>query len=260
MITAILQVRVSSTRLPGKVLMPILGRPMLGRQIERVRRSQQLQGLLVATSVDPSDDPIVTLCEKEGVEVYRGALDDVLDRFYQAARSKKVDPIVRLTGDCPLLDPPLIDQMIIQYNRGGSYDYLSNTLDPTFPDGLDVEIIRFSALEKSWMEATRPSEREHVTAYVHQHPDRFRLGSFKNPIDLSHLRWTVDEAADFELVRKIYEALYPSNPAFSTQDILTLLDSRPEWKTLNASIPRNEGYQKSKAQDAVVDKLSKRSG
>lgn len=244
MILAILQARASSTRLPGKVLKPILGKPMLARQLERVRRARLLDRLIVATSSDPSDDPIEVLCRNEGVECYRGKLDDVLDRFYQAAAPLHPEHVVRLTGDCPLADPAIIDQVCAFYLEGG-FDYATNALQPTFPDGLDVEICRFEFLEQAWREAVLPSHREHVTPFIHKNPQRFRIGHFRGNTDLSHLRWTVDEPDDFTLVSNIYEALYPADPCFDTVAILELLEQHTEWKTANTTHQRNEGGKKS---------------
>lgn len=251
MILAILQARVSSTRLPGKVLKPLLGAPMLTRQIERVRRARLIDTLIVATSTDPSDDAIEALCRGAGIACHRGALQDVLDRYYQAAKPYQPDHIVRLTGDCPLADPEVIDRLIRFYLDGG-YDHASNGGEPTtFPDGLDVEAFRFSALEAAWREARLPSEREHVTPFIYNHPERFRLGSYRNDVDLSHLRWTVDEPADFDLVKIVYEALYPAKPDFGTADILALLDARPELGAMNTHHARNEGYAKSLQEDTA---------
>lgn len=250
MILAILQARVSSSRLPGKVLKPILGIPMLARQIERVQRAILIDRLLVATSDNITDDPIEQLCRQSGVECFRGQLNDVLDRFYQAATPIAPKHIVRLTGDCPLCDPGLIDQ-IIKYHLVGNFDYTSNTVEPTYPDGLDVEIFRFTCLEQAWKEAKLPSQREHVTPFIKLQSERFRIGSYKNTTTLFHLRWTVDEPLDFELVSKIYEFLYPRNQEFTTQDILALIDNNLELKALNTCYQRNEGWQKSLLADEL---------
>lgn len=248
MITAIIQARLSSSRLPGKVLKPILGRPMLELQIERVRRARRIDTLVVATSTAADDDPIAALCGKLGVRCHRGSLEDVLDRVHGAVLPDAASHVVRLTADCPLADPELIDR-VIAFCVDGGYDYASNALEPTYPDGLDVEVMRFEALAAAWREATAASEREHVTPFLYKHPERFRLGSFKAERDLSQLRWTVDEREDFELIERIYHALYPKNAAFSTTDILSLLDSMPELKTLNTRHLRNEGYAKSVARE-----------
>ena len=216
---AILQARVSSSRLPGKVLLPILGEPMLLRQIERLNRCSGLDKLIVATSTDPTDDSLELECEKRGVECFRGSLNDVLDRFIQAANPYDPETVVRLTGDCPLADPALIDE-VIKYFYEGNYYYVSNCDPPTFPDGLDVEVMRFSSLEAAHREAVLPSDREHVTPFIRSHPERFRLGNYACDTNRSHLRWTVDEPEDFEFVRSIYEKLYPAKPDFGTDDIL----------------------------------------
>ncbi|HKB12152.1 MAG TPA: glycosyltransferase family protein [Vicinamibacterales bacterium] len=245
-VLAILQARVSSSRLRRKVLKPILGRPMLLHQIDRVRRTRTLDALVVATSTDPSDEAIEDLCATAAVDCFRGSLADVLDRFYQAALRYRPQHIVRLTGDCPLADPELIDR-VVNVCIDEELDY--SGAEPSFPDGLDVEAIRFSALEAAWREATRPSDREHVTQFINRQRERFRVRGVANDVDLSHLRWTVDEPADFELVTRIYEALYPTNPAFTTRDILDLLARQPELATLNTGIMRNEGLAKSLAAD-----------
>lgn len=250
MILAILQARMSSSRLPGKVLKPLLGKPMLLRQIERLKRAQKLDHLLVATSTETSDDAIDGLCKEHELMCFRGNLNDVLDRFYQAARLFKPEHVVRLTADCPLTDPVLIDE-IITYYLNENYDYASNAIEATFPDGLDVEVFRFTCLKEGWEEATLPSQREHVTPFIHQQPQRYKVGHYKSATDLSHLRWTVDEQKDFELVSMIYESLYPANPDFSTQDILRLLDKRSELQNWNSRYQRNEGYIKSLLEDAA---------
>lgn len=250
MILAILQARTSSSRLPGKVLKTILGKPMLELQLERVRRAKTLDRVVVATSVDPSDDPIEALCARLGVGCFRGSLDDVLDRFYQAALAHKPDVVVRLTGDCPLADPEVIDDAVAFY-RAGDYDIVSNTVKPTFPDGHDVWVFPLEALARAWHEADRPADREHVTLYLLRNPDQFRVGSLETDPDRSHLRWTVDDPADFEVVREIYEALYPNNPAFTTADVLDLLEARPELSALNAETQRDEGLARSLEREAA---------
>ena len=249
MIVGILQARVSSTRLPGKVLKPILGVPMLGRQIERLRRAKSMDRLLVATSTDASDDSIEAFCRGADVNCFRGSLNDVLDRFYQAAHSFSPEHVIRLTGDCPLADPQMIDNLVDFYLKG-RFDYASNALEPTFPDGLDAEVFRFSCLETAWREATSKSDREHVTPFIWRNRDRFRIGSFKNDVDRSAERWTVDEPEDFELVASIFSALYPVKSNFGTEDILSFLDKNPGLRHLNSGRRRNEGFEKSLAKDS----------
>jgi spore coat polysaccharide biosynthesis protein SpsF len=244
MIIAILQARLSSSRLPGKVLRPILGKPMLALQIERIQRSRLIDRLIVATSASPEDEQISELCQEINVVCFQGSLDDVLDRVFQAAKPYSPDHLVRLTGDCPLCEPELIDR-IIEFHVDGDYDYSSNTIAPTYPDGLDVEICRFECVVSADREATLPSQREHVTPFIYQQPERFKLGSYENNRDLSSLRWTVDELADFELVTQIYTALYPRNPSFSMLDIVDWLNQHPEWQFHNSQYARNEGLTKS---------------
>ncbi|MBS1962177.1 MAG: glycosyltransferase family protein [Bdellovibrionales bacterium] len=245
---AILQARLSSTRLPGKVLRPLSGAPMLERQIERIRRSKKISEILVATSTGDDDRAIVELCDRLGVGSFRGNLTDVLDRYVGAARTRQPENVIRLTGDCPLVDPGVIDD-VIAFFESGSFDYASNTLEPTFPDGLDTEVFTFEGLEKCWREARLPSEREHVTPYFYTHPELFRLGSYKSAVNRSNLRWTVDEPADYELVQKIYAGCYAENPSFAMADVLRFLEKNPELNRINSEFQRNEGYLRSLAQD-----------
>jgi spore coat polysaccharide biosynthesis protein SpsF len=247
-VVAILQARMSSTRLQGKVLMDLLGKPMLARQLERVGRARRLDGVCVATSVDASDAPIGALCKSLSVPAFRGSLQDVLDRYYQAAVPFQPEHVLRITGDCPLIDPAVIDELIEQHLAGG-FDYSSNTLHPTYPDGLDAEVCRFTVLAQAWSEARLASEREHVTPFIKTRPERFRLGELRNSKDLSALRWTVDYAEDLAMVREVYARLYPTKPDFSMQDVLDLLERNPEISALAARVVRDEGYLKSLAED-----------
>ncbi|RME63689.1 MAG: spore coat protein [Alphaproteobacteria bacterium] len=249
-VLGILQARMSSRRLPGKVLQPILGAPMLLRQIERIRRARRLDGLVVATSTAPEDDALAQLCDAHGVACHRGPLDDVLTRVWQAAAPYRPAHVVRLTGDCPLADPALIDAVIARHLDSGA-DYTSNCLPPTYPDGLDVEVVRIAALEAAWREAASPAEREHVTLFIHRRPQRFRCENLAAARDLSHLRWTVDEPDDLELVRRIYQALYPAKPDFGSDDILAWLDANPAWARHNMRHPRNEGLARALASEAT---------
>lgn len=248
MILTLLQARVSSSRLPGKVMKPILGRPMLARQVERIRRAEHIGTLVIATSIGADDDPIAVLAEELGIGCARGSLNDVLDRFYQAALPYRPSHVVRLTGDCALADWTVIDRVIAAARDGGA-DYTTNTLRYTWPDGLDVEVVRFEALETAWREARLPSEREHVTPFIRNNPDRFSQQSVENDEDLSNWRWTVDEVCDFDMVSRVYEALYPVNPAFESHDILRFLAETPAVAALNQDVERNAGYLKAMQQD-----------
>jgi len=231
MILGVLQARASSTRLPGKVLKPILGKGLLARQIERLQRSETIDRLVLATSTNRADDAVTAIAV--GTKIYRGSLEDVLDRVFRAAAQFKPSHVVRLTGDCPLADWRVMDR-VVRFAVDGGFDYASNTLKPTWPDGLDVEVVRFEALETAWNEASDPAEREHVTPFLYRRPDRFKLGNLENDTDLSHHRWTLDTPADFEFVRQVYDALYPLDPDFDTDDVLALLREKPELSSINS--------------------------
>ena len=246
MILAILQARFSSSRLPGKALKPILGKAMLLHQIERIQHSQMIDKLVVATSTNPSDDNIEKMCLNNNIEVFRGDLDNVLDRFYQCARLYSPKYIVRLTGDCPLTDWKTIDK-VVQHCSEGGFDYIKTS--EKFPDGLDVGIMTALALKIAWKNAKMPSEMEHVTQYIGKNPNLFKNGEYDCDQDLSHHRWTVDEPEDFIFVNSIYKALYQKNPLFLTNDILDLLQKQPNLTKINSSFTRNEGLKKSLQED-----------
>lgn len=249
-VLAVLQARTSSSRLPGKVLARVHGRPMILRQIERVRRARSLGGLVVATSDDASDDVLVDLLDGEGIAVHRGPLDDVLMRFAGALAAHPADHVVRLTGDCPLADPAVIDATVALHLAEGA-DYTSNCAAPTFPDGLDVEVMRAEALRAADAEARLPSEREHVTPWLRANPGRFRAAELRAPEDCSHLRFTVDTPADLAFVRAVFDALHPADPDFDTAAVLALIARRPEIAALNGGQVRNAGYARSLARDGA---------
>jgi spore coat polysaccharide biosynthesis protein SpsF len=220
---AILQARMTSSRLPGKVMAPVLGEPMIGRQIERIRRAKLIDKLVVATSTDPSDDALAAYVMSLGVELFRGSLDDVLDRFCKVLQGFwDVKAVVRLTADCPLTDPELIDKVIAHHLETGA-DYTSNTLRTrTYPHGLDVEVMTPEALDDAGAKAKDPYEWEHVTPYIYRRPEQYRLAGVARHDSQANLRWTVDVPADLEFVREVYAKLYPVKPAFTSQDILRL--------------------------------------
>jgi spore coat polysaccharide biosynthesis protein SpsF len=241
-----------STRLPGKVLMQAAGMSLIRHMLNRVGRAARLDELWLATSGDPANDSLAIEVAAAAVPVYRGSEHDVLSRFAAVAEVTNADWIVRLTGDCPLHDPQVIDAVIsFAVYHSDLYDYVSNSLRPTYPDGLDVEVFTRNALLRAANEASTPLQREHVTPFIHRYhdgPGPFRVGHFFGPADFSHLRWTVDEAEDYYLVKEIFEALYPVNPHFGWLDVLALITRRPELIVGNSKIPRNEGYLRELAQ------------
>jgi spore coat polysaccharide biosynthesis protein SpsF len=251
MIAAFIQARTSSTRFPGKVLKPILEKPMLELEIERVKLCNSIDKVVVVTSTAPDDQQIVDLCHRLNVDVFCGSMENVLDRFYQAANRFKPDHIVRVTGDCPLIDPKVVEDMVRLYLEQGS-DYGTNCIPPTYPDGLDAEIFSFQALKLAQTEAFLPSHLEHISLFFEEQPERFRIVNLSNSSDLSSLRWTVDEPEDFEFVKTIFESLYPLSPSFDMDDVLALLRKRPELVSLNNKFMRNEGLLKSKEKDAIT--------
>ncbi|MEN6473605.1 MAG: glycosyltransferase family protein [Syntrophaceae bacterium] len=246
---AIIQARLGSTRLPGKVLRPILGRPILWHIVHRLRCAPGLDGIVVATSELAGDEPIRAFCREEGIACHAGSENDVLDRFYQAALRFAGDPLIRITGDCPFADPALIGRLIDLYKEG-AYDHIGVAtgagaifLDGgRFPDGLDAECFGFAALARAWREATEKSDREHVTPYIWRNKQIFRCGHLKGETDYSHLRWTVDNEADFTLVTQIYTDLYREDRPFLMQDILDYLTRHPQLSELNRDFIGKEGY------------------
>lgn len=230
---AILQARMSSTRLPGKALKPILGRPMMLRQIERLRRARRIDRLVVATSDASSDDPIAALCAREGVPVHRGSLTDVLSRFCGALSSfGPAATVVRLTADCPVADWRVIDACLDLHESSGA-DYTSNALERTYPVGLDVEAVKAPLLLVADREAVSAEEREHVTPFFYHRPEQFRIAHLRRAPGAADLRWTVDTQRDFDLISTFYAQLHARNADFSTQDILDLIAARPDLATFN---------------------------
>jgi spore coat polysaccharide biosynthesis protein SpsF len=231
---AVIQARMSSTRLPGKSTMLVAGKPLLVHVLERVQRASHIDHVVVATSDTPLDDDIAAVCEAVDVECFRGSLDNVLDRYYQAAAPHSPDFVVRVTGDCPLADPDVID-LIVQHCIYGDFDYASNNVKRSFPHGLDAEVFRFSCLEEANREATSDFDREHVTPFIKSHPERYSISYVESEIDRSFFRWTVDWAEDLEQIRFVFEALYPDNPCFTTDDVIFYLEEHPEIMALNTN-------------------------
>jgi spore coat polysaccharide biosynthesis protein SpsF len=258
-VIAIIQARMGSSRLPGKVLLDIGGQPMLVRVVERARRAAMLSGVLIATTDDPSDDPIAEMCKKLKYPVYRGSTQDVLDRYYHAARSRLADYVVRITADCPVIDPEVIDRTvnaffgrtepqdvvfskrahIILPPSAAAYDFTANRLPPpftrTYPIGLDVEVCSFGALEYAWETADQQHQREHVMPFFYEEKGRFNALLVNHTADLGALRWTVDTPEDIELLRRIY-AHFGNRDDFSWLDVLQLQKETPSLFEINANV------------------------
>jgi glutamate-1-semialdehyde aminotransferase/spore coat polysaccharide biosynthesis protein SpsF (cytidylyltransferase family)/predicted dehydrogenase len=247
-VVAIIQARMGSSRLPGKSLADIEGRPMLVRVIERAKRARLVDRVVVATTTAPVDDVIEKLCRENDVRCYRGSENDVLDRFYAAARAEKASQIVRITADCPLIDPEVIDRVVKRFQRG-DVDYASNAMVRSYPDGLDTEVFSFSALERAWHEARKTSEREHVTPYLRS--EKFRTANVENDSTsmYQHYRWTVDELEDLEFIRSVYRAFH-NKESFGMTDVLQLLQRNPGLEKMNSEIVSNRGYYKSLFEEA----------
>ncbi len=231
---AIVQARMGSTRLPGKVLQDIGGRTMLARVLERVGRAHLVDGLVVATTTGPEDEAILQECHRLRIPVHRGSAEDVLDRYHDAARVFDADPVVRITSDCPLLDPGVLDETVALFRRE-SPDYASNVTARSYPQGLDVEVIRRSALEAAWHAATKPYERVHVTPFIYRHQDRFRIATLRADADYSGYRWTVDTADDLAFVRAVYARLGGDGP-FGWRAVLDLLAREPQLLEINRHV------------------------
>lgn len=240
-VVAIIQARMGSTRLPGKVLKKVLGKPLLAYQLERVGRSTKIDEIVVATTCHSGDNPIISLCQELDIAWYRGSEEDVLDRYFRTAMIARADIIVRLTADCPLIDPFQIDKVIETYlQHDHPYRFVSNTLKRTFPRGLDTEVFSFGALKKTHQEAINPIDREHVTRYMLHHPDLFPFVNVSSSTNYSHHRWTVDTIEDYRLIKRILEEIYPRNPKFTFSDTLKVLEENPEWQLINTSIQQKE--------------------
>ena len=237
-VVAIVQARMGSTRLPNKVMKPIGGVPMVELLLRRLSLAGELDQIVVATSDDARNQPLATHVESLGYTCVQGSENDVLDRYYQAALINGADVVIRVTGDCPLVDPVLVDEVIRGFNAA-DVDYFCNTAPPTYPDGLDLEVFRFDALEAAWREASESFDREHVTPYL-RNPQRFRQGTIRNDEDLSGLRWTVDEVSDFKVIEEVFRHFAPAID-FSWRQVLELERSKPETFAANRHLARNEG-------------------
>ncbi len=237
-VVTVVQARTGSTRLPNKVLRPLVGKPLLVRMVERVLAAELTGRVIVATTTDAADDTVAAICRDAGLPCFRGHPTDLLDRHYQAGKQFGADAVVKIPSDVPLIDPQIIDRVLGVYLENPSvYDYVSNLHPPSYPDGHDVEVMSMDSLETAWREASRDFEREHTTPFLWENPGRFRLHNvaWETGLDysMSH-RWTIDYEEDYAFIKAVYEALYPQNPRFGLEEVLVLLDRRPDIAALNA--------------------------
>jgi len=244
-----IQARIGSKRFPNKVLAKIQNLPMIVHVINRIKKIKKIEQIILITTREEEDKILLKIAKNNGIGGFAGDTMDVLNRHYQCALQYDADPIIRITGDCPLIDPSIVERMLNFYMKN-NYDYVTNTFPPTFPDGLDTEIFSFRTLERVAHKAKLPSDREHVTSYIRNHPNEFRIFNYENKEDLSGLRWTVDEKRDLELVRAIYAKMKP-NLVFPMESIMKMISKNPEVLEINAGINRNEGYLKSLKKDKI---------
>lgn len=232
----IIQARMTSTRLPGKVLMEVMGRPLLAYQVERLRRVSSIDELVVATTINAQDDPIVSLCDKLRISTYRGSEHDVLSRYYEAATSHNADTVVRFTSDCPLIDPGLSDRTVRRFLDDPAIDYCATDI-ATYPRGVDTEVFSYTTLAEAFVEGTLPQEREHVTYFIYTRPGRYRLEKVRNEgANWGQYRLTVDTPEDLALIQALLARLYPVNTHFTLEDVIALMEEYPHLSKINASI------------------------
>jgi spore coat polysaccharide biosynthesis protein SpsF len=236
-VVSTIEARMRSSRLPGKVLRPIVGKPMLELLIERLRRARRINQIVVATTDNPADDAIEQLARRLDIVCFRGSEEDVLDRVLRAAQSVAADVIVEITGDCPLVDPEVVDWLVTVY-LANDYDYVANVLKRTYPDGLDAQVFATSVLAEVARLTQDPADREHVSLYIYERPEHYKLYNVESglPEQYRDVRLTLDTPEDLELIAAIYSELYPKNPAFTLNDVLRLLDRRPELRAVNAKV------------------------
>lgn len=238
-IVIIIQARMGSTRLPGKVLYELVDKTVLAHVIDRAKAIIGVTEIVIATTIGQQDDPIVQEARKLGVTVYRGSESDVLSRYYEVAKLVRADAVVRITSDCPMLDPEVSSNVVATYSTSNS-DYVSNTLERTFPRGLDTEVFSFDSLETAYREAQAPHDREHVTPYIYNNRDRFVCRSFRSSAEIPEYRWTLDTPEDWELITRIYESIYHPDVLFSWKEAAELIKCNPEWAAINAHIEQKQ--------------------
>ena len=246
----IIQARTSSTRLPNKVLLPLEHKTVLEHVVLRAKRAKLINEIIIATTKDKEDTKIVSLCEKNRYRIFRGSRDNVLDRYYQAIKLENCDNVIRITSDCPVIDPKIIDAVIkLHIIKKADYTGIDES---TVPDGEDVEVFTLNALKESWKNAKLASELEHVTLYIKNNPDKFKIIVWKNNQNLGNKRWTLDEKNDYEFLKIIYKNLYPKNKYFGIKEIVEFVKQNPEIEKINHHINRNEGLKKSLKEDRIV--------
>ena len=252
-VVAIIQARMGSTRMPGKMLLRLAGKAVVQQVYERVAVIEGIDQVIVATTTDMSDDSLASYCRQSGIPVFRGSPDDVLDRYYQAARNESADVVMRVTGDCPFLDPVESKKVLKLFLDNEGCDYTSNVDPPFLPDGLDTEVMSFKALQRAWQMAKNVPDREHVTLFIRSHPDMFFVKSLKGNIDWSSHRWTIDEDRDYEFLNAMAKLLAEKGKFGYLNEIIALLDEFPDLSKINRDIRRNEGLEKSLQQHPLSD-------
>lgn len=250
-IVCIVQARMSSTRLPNKVLLPLAGKSVLSQVFNQLSFSKLINKVVLATSIDKSDDQLEEWAINNEKDFFRGSLENVLERFICAARKFNADIVIRITADCPLIDPELVDICITEFIQG-DYAYFTNTNPPTFPDGLDCEIIKLSALERAYKEAKLKSEIEHVTPYIRNHPEIFKIGNYSSEKNYEFHRWTLDNEEDYEVIKRIYNELYEEGKFIPWRNVIEFLENHPEVAEINSKIKRNEGFAKTLEEDKII--------
>lgn len=226
-----------STRLPGKIFLPLADKPLILRMYERVKFSRYAGEIVIAITDDEADNHLFNLCKQNNLNVFRGNSIDLLDRHYKAAKVYNAEVVIKIPSDCPLIDPEIIDKVILYYiNNKEKFDFVSNLHPPSYPDGNDVEVMSFETLENAWIKAKKDFEREHTTPYIWENPDKFRLGNvtWETGLDFSMThRFTVDYKEDYNFIKRVYDELYENNHRFGLIEILSLLEKKPEIKKIN---------------------------
>jgi spore coat polysaccharide biosynthesis protein SpsF len=251
-VVAIVQARMGSTRLPGKSLRVLAGKPVIERVIDRAKLIPLVDEVWLATTDKGEDDKLAAWANKNNIPVFRGSADDVLDRYYQTAHKADADVVMRVTGDCPLLDPS-VSNLIVTELLSGNFDYVTNTMQCTYPDGFDTEVMNLEALARAWKEAKLASEREHVTPYIWKQPELFKLKNVKNDRDYSSIRLTLDTPEDAEFLERVITTCEELGSS-DLESIIGIIESHPEWSEINSAFARNEGYAKSIREDRVIKK------